>query len=194
VVENGRLIGMVSEADLLHRHEIGTDCIGRDGSWWLRLFSQDHSIERYIKSHAVTARDIMSRDVIAVAENTPLTDIATLLEARGFKRVPVLRAGKLVGIVSRANLVQALATRTAEAATVKSDVAIRRRLLKELSRQSWWRDSSSNVVVDDGVVHFWGLIHSDEERDAARAAAESVAGVRHVEDHRLAYRQLPDWL
>jgi CBS domain-containing protein len=194
VLEDGRLVGMVSEADLLHRQEIGTDCIGRNGSWWLRLFSQDQSIEHYIKSHAVKARDIMSRDVVSVTEDTPLADIATLLETRAFKRVPVLRAGKLVGIVSRANLVQALATTAAEAATAKSDVAIRSRLLDELNRQSWWHDSASNVVVDDGVVHFWGLIYSDEEREAARVAAEGVAGVRNVEDHRLAYRQLPDWL
>ena len=91
VVENGELVGMVSEADLLHRHEIGTDCIGRTGSWWLRLFSQERSMEHYIRSHAVKARDIMSRDVVSVAEDTPLADIATLLETRGFKRVPVLR-------------------------------------------------------------------------------------------------------
>jgi CBS domain-containing protein len=185
---------MVSEADLLRRHEIGTDCIGRNGSWWLRFFSQDRSIEDYVKSHAVKARDIMSRDVVAVAEDTPLADIATLFETRGFKRVPVLRAGKLVGIVSRANLVQALAATATEAATEKSDVAIRRRLLDELNGQSWWRDSAANVVVDDGVVHFWGLTYSNEEREAARVAAENVAGVRNVQDHRLAYQQLADWL
>jgi CBS domain-containing protein len=194
VLENGRLVGMVSEADLLHRHEIGTDCIGRNGSWWLRLFSQDHSIEDYIKSHAAKARDIMSRDVVAVAEGTPLADIATLFETRGFKRVPVLRAGKLVGIVSRANLVQSLAATATEAASEESDVAIRRRLLDELNGQSWWRDSAANVVVDDGVVHFWGLTYTDEEREAARVAAENVAGVRNVQDHRLAYQQLADWL
>jgi CBS domain-containing protein len=194
VLENGSLVGMVSEADLLHRHEIGTDCIGRNGSWWLRLFSQDRSMENYVKSHAVKARDIMSRDVVSVAEDTPLADIATLFETRGIKRVPVLRAGQLVGIVSRANLVQALAATATEAATAKSDVAIRDRLLDELNRQSWWRDSAANVVVEDGVVHFWGLTYSDEEREAARVAAESVAGVRNVQDHRLAYQKVADWL
>lgn len=150
VVENGRLVGMVSEADLLHRHEIGTECIGREGSWWLRLFTHDRSIEDYIKSHAVKARDIMSRE--------------------------------------------ALATTAAEAASAKSDAAIRRRLLDELHGQSWWRDAPSNVVVEDGVVHYWGLIYEDQERQAARVAAESVAGVRSVQDHRLAYRDLPQWL
>jgi osmotically-inducible protein OsmY len=94
--------------------------------------------------------------------------------------------------VSRANLVQALATSAAEA-TSKDDFAIRLRLLGELQRQRWWRDSASNVVVDDGVVHYWGFFYSDQERDAARVAAESVAGVRGVEDHRMAYSEIPQW-
>jgi len=191
VVEKGRLVGMVSEADLLHRHEIGTD---RHGNWWRRLFTLDSSIDNYIKSHAVKARDIMSRNVVSVAEDTALADIATILETRGFRRVPVLRRGKLVGIVSRANLVRALARSAADTATEKTDGAIRRRLLDELKRQSWWRDTSSNVVVDHGVVHYSGLIYSDRERAAARVAAERLAGVRRVEDHRLSARYLPEAL
>ena len=109
VVENGRLVGIVSEADLLHRHEIGTDCIAQSGSWWLRLFSADRSIEEYIKSHARRARDVMTREVATVSPETPVAEVATVLERRGVKRVPVVEAGRLAGIVSRANLVRALA-------------------------------------------------------------------------------------
>jgi CBS domain-containing protein len=190
VLDKGRLVGMVSEADLLHRQEIGTD--GGRGGWWRRLFTFDNAMEDYIKSHGVKARDVMSRDVVSVAEDTPLAEIATILETRGFKRVPVLRGEKLVGIVSRSNLVRALAAAAAQGATEKTDDAIRRRLLDELGRQSWWRDTSSNVVVDGGVVHYSGLVYSDRERAAARVAAERVAGVRRVEDHRLSARYLPE--
>lgn len=194
VVEKGRLVGMISEADLLHRHEIGTDRIGQGAAWWRRLFALDSAMEDYIRSHAVRARDLMSRKVVSVEEDTPLADIATLLETRGIKRVPVLRRGKLVGIVSRSNLVGALAGARPQAATEWTDAGIRRRLLDELNRQSWWEDASSNVVVDDGVVHYSGLIHSDQERKAARVAAEGLAGVRRVEDHRMFWRQLPESL
>lgn len=190
VLEKGRLVGMVSEADLLHRQEIGTD--GRRGGWWRRVFTLDSSMEDYIKSHGVKARDVMSREVVSVAEDTPIAEIATILETRGVKRVPVLRGEKLVGIVSRSNLVRALAASVAEAATEKTDDAIRRRLVDELSRQSWWHDTSSNVAVDGGVVRYSGLVYSDRERAAARIAAERVPGVRRVEDHRLSARYLPE--
>lgn len=192
VLEEGRLVGMVSEADLLHRHEIGTDRNATSSAWWLRLFSADRSIPEYIKSHASRARDIMTRDVTTVAPDTPVADIATLLEARGIKRVPVLDRGRLAGIVSRANLVQALATNAGlPEAPAGGDDAIRSRLLAELERQWWWRAVVSNVIVADGVVHYWGTLNAEEERAAARVAAESVPGVRRVEDHRFMLHAVP---
>ncbi|MGH8736941.1 MAG: CBS domain-containing protein [Burkholderiales bacterium] len=193
VLERGRLVGLVSEGDLLHRHEIGTDRPGRAGSWWLRLFSGDRSPAEYVKSHAQRARDIMTREVITVAPDMPVAEIATLLETRGVKRVPVLRGEKVVGIVSRANLVQALAAsrQTANRATQPSDQAIRGRLLAELERQPWWGQVTSNVIVAAGVVHYFGMVDSADERAAARAAAESLPGVRGVEDHRFSYADIP---
>lgn len=192
VMEDGRLVGLVSEADLLHRHELGTDDPAQSRSWWLRLFSADRTPAEYVKSHATQARDIMAREVVSVAPDTPVAEIATLLETRGIKRVPVLRGAKLVGIVSRANLVQALAVlrHSAIRVTAPSDEAIRGRLLGELERQPWWERVTSNVIVTEGVVHYWGLVGSDDERDAARVAAQNVPGVRGVEDHRLEYRDM----
>jgi len=193
VVEDGRLVGLVSEGDLLHRHEIGTDRDRPAGSWWLRLIRGDTSPADYVKSHAVHARDIMTRDLVTVDEGTPIAEIATLLEARRIKRVPVLRGERLVGIVSRANLIQALAVkpRAARPARQKTDDGIRRQLVAELEREPWWQRSSSNVIVTDGIVHYWGLIDSDDERDAARVAAENVPGVKGVEDHRARHADLP---
>jgi CBS domain-containing protein len=196
VVEGGRLVGLVSEGDLLRRHEIGTDRDRAAGSWWLRLLRGDPSPADYVKSHAVHARDIMTRDVITVDEDTPIAEIATVLETRRIKRVPVLRGERLVGIVSRANLIQALAvkTRAAKQPRLKIDDGIRRRLLAELERQPWWQRSWSNVIVTDGIVHYWGVIDSDGERDAARVAAENVPGVRGIEDHRPRYSELPTYV
>lgn len=193
VVEDGRLVGIVSEADLLHRHEIGTGCIAQSGSWWLRLFSADRSIEEYIKSHARRARDVMTREVATVSPETPVAEVATVLERRGVKRVPVMEAGRLAGIVSRANLVQALARmpQAAVRATRPSDEAIRAQLLAELERQPWWRRGMSAVYVSEGVVTFSGAIGAEEERHAARVAAENIAGVRRIEDRRPMYRDLP---
>jgi CBS domain-containing protein len=194
VLEDGKLVGLVSEADLLHRHEIGTDRVAPSRSWWwLRWFSPQRSPAEYIKSHARKARDIMTREVISVAPETPVAQIASLFESHGIKRVPVLRGSEVVGIVSRANLVQALvATRPAAIrVTPPSDEAIRGRLLAELERQTWWRSLLSNVTVNSGVVQFWGAIEAEDERDAARVAAENIPGVRRIEDGRMVMRDLP---
>ena len=193
VLEKGRLVGLVSEADLLHRQEIGTDHGATSGSWWLRLFSADRSPEEYIKSHARHARNIMTHDVATVTPDTPIAQIATLLETRRIKRVPVMDEGHLVGIVSRSNLVQALAVKPVpEAGRPEGDDAIRASLLAELERQLWWgRQVVSNIVVTDGVVHYWGTLDSEDQREAARIAAENVPGVRRIEDHRIRLRDLP---
>jgi len=193
VLQDGRLVGLVSEADLLHRHEIGTDRVAQPRSWWLRLFNVDSTPAEYVKSHATRARDVMAREVVSVTPDTPIAEIASLLETRGIKRVPVLRGAQLVGIVSRGNLVQALAvmSQSAVRVTPPSDQAIRGWLLEELERQPWWGRVSSNVIVAGGVVHYWGMVNSEDERNAARVAAENVPGVRHVEDHRFEYQDLP---
>jgi CBS domain-containing protein len=193
VVDAGRLVGFVSEGDLLRRREIGTDRKAPRGSWWLRLFGADSSPADYVKSHARRARDIMTPKVVSVSPHASLSKIATLLEQHGIKRVTVLSGGKLVGIVSRANLVQAIAVMPPSSIRVTPpvDSAIRGRLLAELERQSWWGRVSSNVMVSGGVVHYWGMAGSVDERVAARVAAENVPGVRAVEDHRLTYAELP---
>lgn len=184
VLEKGTLVGIVSEADLLHRHEIGTDRSAR--SWWLQLVSGDRSIADYVKSHATRARDIMTRKVVTVTAETPLAEIATLFEKHGIRRVPVLQDGRLAGIVSRSNLVQALAAKGRLIPTGDSgDGAIRARLSAELEKQSWWRSDASNLIVTDGVVHYFGMVESEDLRQPARIAAENVPGVRGVEDHRI---------
>jgi CBS domain-containing protein len=186
VLKYRQLVGIVSEADLLHRHEIGTQATARSRGWLRRLLSAEESATDYVRSHATRARDIMTRDVACVAPATPIAEIATLLERRGIKRAPVLEGEALVGIVSRCDLVRALAARAGGIpAGEASDAAILASLSKELERHGWWRSTTSQVVVSDGVVEYFGMFGSPEEKRAARVAAENVPGVRAVTDHRI---------
>src|SRR5947209_7685270 len=183
-----RLVGIVSEGDLLHRVEMGTDRkTGRRRSWWLDTVGSDEELARaYVKSHGRTARDVMTREVTSVSETAELAEIANLLETKRIKRVPVVRDGKLVGIVSRANLVRALAAAGSRlnADTATDDRAIRQKLLAELRGQEWVHTWAADIIVRDGLVHIWvSDDRPEEERQALRVAAENIPGVRGVEEH-----------
>ena len=125
----------------------------------------------------------MTREVVSVEELASLGEIAELMETKQIKRIPVVHDGKIVGIVSRADLLQVLASGGVTSADEDSDRLIRERLLAELRKQEWAKAAESNVVVSDGVVHFWGTVGSEEERKALRVVAENIPGVRSIEDH-----------
>jgi CBS domain-containing protein len=191
VDKDDRVIGMVSEGDLLHRAETGTE---RRRSWWLEMMASTNQLAgEYLKSHSGRVKDVMTRDVISVTDTTAVADIAVLLETNRIKRVPILRDGKLVGIVSRANLVRALAMTVNEPASGEEtdDRAIRDKLLAELKAQKWAEVSPANITVKDGIVHLWSSYFSEQEKRALVVAAESIAGVRRVEDH---MRPVPAYL
>ena len=190
VVDAGnRLVGIVSEGDLLHRVETGTErrVQRRRRSWWLDTIGSDEELARdYVKSHGRTAGDVMTGEVISVSDTTELADIANLLETKRIKRVPVVKDGQLVGIVSRANLVRALAAAGARltADTAIDDRTIRQKLLDELRGQEWVHTWAADIIVRDGIVHIWvSDDRPEEERQALRVAAENIAGVRGVEEH-----------
>jgi CBS domain-containing protein len=187
VDSSGRMVGIVSEGDLLHRAELGTEHRAeRRQSWWLEHFAKGLARD-YVKSHGRTVKDIMTRDVVTVTEEANLADVATLLETSGIKRVPVMRDGKIVGIVSRANLVRALgATMGALTSPVGGDDhAIRARLLAELAQHQWAANLwAQDIIVGNGVVHLWfGSDEPEETRQAVRVAAENVPSVRGIEIH-----------
>ena len=178
-----QVIGMVSEGDLLHRAETGTE---RRRSWWLDMMASTNKLAGdYIKSHSGKVKDVMTRKVLSVTEATPVADIALLLETNRIKRVPVVHDGKLVGIVSRANLVQALAMtiNQSPSGAEAEDRSIREKLLAELKAQRWAEVSPANITVKDGVVHLWSSYLSEQEKRALVVAAENIPGVRRVEDH-----------
>jgi CBS domain-containing protein len=179
--KDGRLVGIVSEGDLLRRAEIGTE--GHRPRWSEPFSSNSRLAAEYVKSHAKRAADVMTREVFSVDETATLGEIADLLEAKRIKRVPVVDDDKIVGIVSRADLLKVLASGGAETADEEQDCTIRRLLLAELREQKWADASEGRVVVTDGVVHLWGIIRSEDERRALRVAAENIPGVRGIEDH-----------
>lgn len=191
VVNDGVLVGIVSEGDLLHRDELGTEK-QRRRSWWLEMVSASREAAEYVKSHGKSVADVMTRHVISIGEETDLSEIATLLERNHIKRLPVTRSGKLVGIVSRANLVQALAMVPEEPAapTAANDREIRAMLMGELAGRKW-AFPGRNIVVSGGIVHLWGYQWSDQEVQAMRIAAENVPGVKGVEDHTEPYPVIP---
>jgi CBS domain-containing protein len=181
VDDAGKLIGIISEGDLMHRSETGTE---RRYRWWIRLMGGDASLPAdYIKAHGCKAADIMTKNVITASPETPLDEIAILLERNSIKRVPIVGDGQLVGIVSRANLVQALAAMPKGLETPLSDSKIRDKLLSHLKEQPWAHTALLNVTVTDGVVSLWGITGSETERQAIRVAAEATPGVKAVNDH-----------
>lgn len=187
VVENEGVQGFVGVGDLLHRHELGTESTADERNWWQRLLQIDPRPLAYVQSHGVHARDVMDRNVVSVAEDAPLNRLATIFEARHIRRVPVIRDGRMVGLVTRADLVRALARMCAPAAAPSrplEDAEIRARLLAELAKQPWWVGTWSSVVVNQGVVRFIGFVQGESQKEAARIAAENIPGVRGVEDER----------
>ena len=188
VVDGDRLVGIISEGDLLHRAETGTERrLQKRRSWWLdSLASNEEAARDYVKAHGQKVSDLMSRDVITVADTADLAEVAMLMETKLVKRVPVVHDGQLVGIISRANLVRALATTSSAPAIVADadDRVIRERLLNELRGQRWANVWASDLMVRDRVVHVWVADDQpDAERQAMRVAAENVPGVRRVEEH-----------
>jgi CBS domain-containing protein len=183
VVDNAdKVIGIVTESDLMHRAEAGTE---RPYSWWLHFLTDNATIAAdYVKSHAAKVQDVMTSDVVTAAPETPLHEIATLLEERRIKHVPIVnKDGNLVGIVSRANLIQAVASVRPKLEVTLPDSTIRQKLLAELKKHSWAHTHHLSVTVTDGIVDLWGYAESGEERKAIRVIAEAIPGVTGINDH-----------
>lgn len=179
----GRLVGIVSEGDLMRRRENDTE---RHRSWWLNLLaSPEDRAREYVKVHGQTADDVMTRDVITVGEDTPVGEVAEILEKRRIKRVPVVREGKVVGIVSRANLLHGLAAHKDRISveTSPDDRAIREQVMELVAREGWITHGTLNVLVTDGEVELWGWVDSEDERKALKIAVAEIPGVRSVQDH-----------
>ena len=176
----GQLVGMVTEGDFLRRSEIGTE--RRRPKWLEFVLGPGRMAEDYVRAAGRKVDDVMTRDPVTVSEDDSLETVVELMERRGVKRFPVLRNGKMVGVVSRANLMGALVNlaRT-EAAPAGGDPAIRDSILAAFAKQPW--APHINVVVKASIAELRGTITDERERQACIVTAENVAGVRAVRDH-----------
>jgi CBS domain-containing protein len=182
VDKNGNLAGIVTEGDFLRRAETGTE---RKRPRWVEFLVGPGTLAKdYVRSHARRIDEVMTPDVRTITEDSELDEVVAVMEKHRVKRVPVVRGSALVGIVSRANLLHALATVSREITpSSKTDEAIRTGVLAELGRQSWAPRHMIDVVVRNGGVELWGTVIDPDQRYAARVAAETVPGVKSVKCH-----------
>ena len=173
---------MVTESDFLHRPETGTE---RKRSRWLdSLFGPAAAAKAYVRSHGVKVADVMTRDPITVAENTPLDEVVRMMESYNIKRLPVMRRNKVVGIVTRADLMLALASvDRATPASASSDAAIRDRIMTAIREQSWTAGARVDVIVRNGIADMWGTLTDVAQRKALHVLVVRTPGVKKVEDH-----------
>jgi CBS domain-containing protein len=177
----GRLVGIVTEGDLLRRSEIGT---GRRRSRWLELLlGPGYAAAEYTAEHGRKVSEVMSDHVVAVVPRTPLAEIVALMEQHHIKRVPVLSGQKLIGILSRADLLRALVEAAVEfQVTVADDLQIREQVQHAVDQERWSPRATIKIDVQNGIVKLSGCITDDRERTALTVLAENVPGVKKVID------------
>jgi CBS-domain-containing membrane protein len=178
----GELAGVITEGDLLRRDELGTQ---RHRPWWLRmLISPARQAADFTQANGRRVRDVMTETVISIAQDAPLQDAVELMEQHRIKRLPVTADGKVVGVVSRADLLRALIGRARTAEPLPTDDrALRTAILNALEAQPWAPMTTLNVTVAETAVDLWGTITNEEERRAIRVVVENTPGVKTVHDH-----------
>ena len=178
----GRLVGMLTEGDLLRRTETGTE--RHRGHWLELIMGPGRAAADYVQAHARKVSEVMSDQVISIGPDTALEQAAATMEKHKIKRLPVVKDGKLLGIVSRADFLRALVAKSdAEATAPRSDEEIRGNIEKELERQRWAPRAAMKIAVSNSVVELSGSITDERERMALKVLCENVGGVKGVIDH-----------
>ena len=181
----GKLIGIVSEGDFIRRAEIGTQ---RERGRWLRfLVGPGRIASDFVHERGRKVRQIMTPDPVTITEDTPLKEIVRTMERHHVKRLPVVRRDQLVGIVTRSNLLQAVADLARDVPDPTADDDHIRSCIRAAIENTDWSPSRFNVIVRDGIVHLSGIITDERCRQAAIVAAENVPGVRQVQDELCSY-------
>jgi CBS domain-containing protein len=181
VDSNGKLLGIVSQADFMRRAEIGTQ---RKRSRWLKLLlGPGRAAGDFVHEHGRKVGDVMNDQPITVSEDATLEEVTSTMEKNDIKRVPVIRGDRVVGIVTRTNLVQAVLDLAREVPDpTADDDHIRNRIFAAIEKADW-APSGLSVLVRNGIVHLGGIITDERSRQASVVAAQSVTGVRDVHDH-----------
>jgi CBS-domain-containing membrane protein len=182
VNDKGAVVGVVSEADLIRRAEIDT---AAKKSWLARLLDSETSAAHdFVSAHARRVADVMTREVVTASEDATLRELVELMERHKIKRVPIVREGILVGVVSRSDLLRALLSREPDGPVLQpTDKALRQAVMEAIEQRPWTSKWPINVFANNGVVHLWGFVDGEEVRTAHRVAAENVPGVRSVKNH-----------
>jgi CBS domain-containing protein len=177
-----QLIGIVSQTDLAHRSETGTE---KRRKWWLEMFAEpDAKAREYVKSHGQKAQDVMTRHVVSVLETASLAEVADVLDTHRIRQVPVMSGGCLAGMISRADLVRVLAEVSITKPAPRPDNgALQKAIWDQIKGQPWLQSAFVNLAVNDGVVELWGAVDSNEQRRALKVLVEGVPGVKKVEDN-----------
>jgi CBS-domain-containing membrane protein len=177
----GALVGVITEGDVLRRVELGTEA--KSIGWLRKIFVQGAEAEAYVRTHGRKVEDVMTRPALSVAETTPVEEVVELMQQRHVKRLPVVAHGRVVGVVSRADLLRAVVAVLDQAAPpADSDDAIRAQVAADLARQPWAANVHMNMEVIAGRVVLSGTILDEHSRAALRVVVENVPGVREVVD------------
>jgi len=182
IEKDGTPVGMITESDFLRRAEMHTEAPQRR---WLELLLGPASVaDEYSRSHGRTVKDVMSAELVTAGKETPLSEVVQLMEEHGIKRVPIVEDGRVVGIVSRADLMSALGELLLKprSSAVPADEAIRRTVLSEMRKQPWCPVHAITVKVRDGVVELDGTIFDERQRRALAVLVENVDGVKRIRD------------
>jgi len=180
VDDSGTLVGLVTEGDLMRRFELGLP--DTPSHPWIGAVSPEGTARDFVKRRSWRVADVMAAPVVTVTETTTIAEAAKLLDTRGIKRLPVLRDGRLVGILSRADLLHCIADgQSAEIA--RGDDAIRLSVAARLQEAGTVLGTAPTVTVHNGIVHLWGIMRTEASRDAARVVVEGLAGVNGLDDH-----------
>ncbi|MBS0251737.1 MAG: CBS domain-containing protein [Proteobacteria bacterium] len=181
VADNGTLVGVVTEGDCLRRAETGTQV---KRSFWRDFLTGSETLaDEYIRTHGRKVSEVMTRDPISVSPDTDLSEVIHIMEKNRIKRVPVVKDGRVVGILSRANLLQALSGLVRNTSVTDSDADIRKGVIAALGTLPWAANEFLNVTVKDGVVDLWGCYTAYRQDEAAVVATENVPGVKQVRNH-----------
>jgi len=194
VTADGRAIGILTASDLLYRVETGAE---RRPSWFASFFARPDELARqYAKDHGRKVHEVMARHIISVLEDASVSEVADVLDRNGLKRVPVIRDGALVGIISRGDLVRALSrTRLSETPPRSDDATLQHAILQQIGRQSWLNSGFVNITVKDGTVDIWGTVETAEQHRALLVLVNEVAGTAAVDDHvKVDLATLPGWV
>jgi CBS domain-containing protein len=175
------VIGMITQGDLLRRVELGT--AGRGPGWLSSFFAPGRAAHDYVRTHGRSVGEVMTSEVISTCADAPLSEVVELMESQQIKRLPVLQKGHLIGIVSRADLLRALAQLLPQRRVIAiSDVLLRKRVLAEIAKHSWAPRSDIDAKVENGSVELRGVVTDDRERVGLRVIAENTPGVKSVHD------------